>query len=87
MHERARRVPPLEQWIHGGLAVSIILFFTLVFASRTLFAMGALACFIVLLTIDELRFHRGISAEERRIHIASWIALAGFVFVWYLVDN
>jgi hypothetical protein len=86
VHERGRRVPRVEQWIHAGLASAMALFLGAAFAGFPLVAIGALAVFLVLLFWDEAAFHGAIDARERRVHAASWAALALFVAVWWIVD-
>jgi hypothetical protein len=87
MHERGRKVPKREQWIHAGLAVTLLAFLAAVFANRAALAIAVLAAFAVLLCCDEFWFHRDIAASERRIHVASWLALAGFVIAWQAIDR
>lgn len=87
MHERSRRVPKLEQWIHAGLGVTIGLFFTMVFRGESQFALASLTGFAVLVAFDELQFHQGIATREKRIHQASWVALAVFVCAWQWIDS
>jgi hypothetical protein len=84
IHERGRRVPRLEQWVHGGLALTMTLFLAAVLLGRTYVAVGALAGFLGLLAWDELAFHRAIARPEKRLHVLSWLALAGFVGIWLL---
>ena len=86
MHERARRVARVEQWIHAGLAVALAVFFGGVFLQAHALAGGALAAFVGLVAWDELGFHRGIARSERLVHALSWAALAAFVGAWWLVD-
>jgi hypothetical protein len=86
MHERGRLVPRLEQWLHGGLALSMSAFLLAVFTQRTAGALVALGIFAALLAWDELGFHRSIARSEKRVHIVSWIALAGFVAAWWALD-
>src|SRR5437867_1726216 len=43
MHERSRRVPRVEQWIHAGLALAMAVFLGAVFAGRAAPAVAALA--------------------------------------------
>ncbi len=86
MHERGRKVPRLEQWLHAGLAIAMTAFLVAVFAARPTLAFAALGAFLALLAWDELGFHGGIARNERRVHAVSWVALAGFVAVWWLVD-
>ena len=100
MHERGRRVPRPEQWVHAGLAAAMAVFLGAVFAAVPLVAicalaafaaampvaLGALAAFIALVAWDETAFHRTIGPAERRVHMFSWAALAAFVAAWLLVD-
>jgi hypothetical protein len=86
MHERGRRVPRLEQWLHAGLAIAMAAFLVAVFAGRPAVAFTALAAFLALLAWDELGFHGAIARSERRVHAVSWVALAGFVAAWWMVD-
>jgi hypothetical protein len=86
MHERGRRVPRAEQWIHAGLAAAMAVFLGAVFAAPGPVALAPLAAFVALVVWDETAFHRAIHASERRVHVASWIALAAFVASWCVVD-
>ena len=86
MHERDRRVPRVEQWLHAALAASLAAFLAAVFTAHPAFALGALAAFLACLAWDELGFHRGIGAVERRVHVVSWVLLAGFVAAWWWID-
>ncbi len=86
MHERGRRVPRVEQWVHAGLAVGMAVFLAALFSGRPAMAIGALAAFLGLLAWDETAFHKAIARAERRVHSLSWVALAGFVAAWWMVD-
>ena len=86
MHERNRQVPRIEQWLHGGLAVAMTVFLAAAFAGRAVVALGALAVFAALVVWDELGYHRAIARSERRLHVVSWFALAGFIGTWWFVD-
>ena len=86
MHERGRRVPRVEQWVHAGLAVGMTVFLAAVFSGRPAVTVGALAAFLGLLAWDEIAFHKTIARAERRVHSLSWVALAGFVAAWWMVD-
>ena len=86
MHERARQVPRVEQWIHAGLALTLGTFLVAVFREVPPVAFAALAAFVALVAWDELAFHKAIARSERRVHVASWFALAGFVAAWWWVD-
>ena len=82
LHERSRRVPRIEQMLHAGLAISLIVFLTAVFSARTMIALIALCVFVVLEVFDEFGFHRHLEARERRIHFAAYVALLAFVLTW-----
>ena len=86
IHERGRKVPRAEQWAHAGLLVLFVMFAVAVFAGHPVAAVVALAGFIAVLAVDEIGFHRAIARHERRLHIASWFALAGFVAAWWWID-
>ena len=86
MHERGRRVPRVEQWIHAGLAATMAVFLGAVFAAAMPAALAALAAFIALIAWDETAFHRTINPAERRVHRFSWLALAVFVVAWLALD-
>jgi hypothetical protein len=86
MHERGRRVPRVEQWLHAGLAAGMASFLGAVFAGRPGLAFAALGAFLILLVWDELGFHGAIARNERRVHALSWVALSAFVAVWWMVD-
>ena len=86
MHERGRHVPRVEQWLHAGLAATMAIFLAAVFAGRAPIALGALGAFSSLLLWDELGYHGEIARAERRLHMVSWLALAGFVAAWWFVD-
>lgn len=86
IHERGRQVRRLEQWVHGGLALTMALFLAGAFLEHASVALGALGGFIAFLAWDEFAFHRAIARHERQVHVASWVALAGFLALWWLVD-
>lgn len=86
MHERGRRVPRVEQWIHAGLAAAMAVFLGAVFAAAGPIALAALAAFVALVAWDEMAFHGAINRTERRVHVVSWIALAAFVATWCVLD-
>jgi hypothetical protein len=85
MHERGRRVPRVEQWVHAGLALGMAVFLAAVFSGWVALAIGALAAFLGFLAWDEIAFHKTIARPERHVHSLSWIALAGFVATWWMV--
>jgi hypothetical protein len=82
MHERARKVPPLERIIHYTSAVALLAFLACAFSARHSLAAVSLAVFIPLTVIDELGFHRAIGRGERRLHMAAYAALTLFIGLW-----
>jgi hypothetical protein len=86
MHERRRRVPRVEQCLHAALAAGMTAFLAAVFMGHAEIALGALAAFLAFLAWDELGFHRAIASSERRVHLISWMLLAGFVAAWWWID-
>jgi hypothetical protein len=86
MHERGRRVPRVEQFLHAALAVSLAVFVAAAFTAHAAAAVAALGVFLAFLAWDELGFHRGIAPAERRVHVLSWLLLAGFVAAWWWID-
>jgi len=82
MHERARKVPVVEQLFHAGLAITFTAFVICVFLRREVSAIASLAAFAVCLVLDELGYHRGLARNERRVHVISWAALLLFIGVW-----
>ncbi len=86
MHERGRRVPRIEQWLHAALAAGMTAFLAAVFVGHAEIAFAALAAFLAFLAWDELGFHRSIASSERRVHVISWVLLAAFVAAWWWID-
>jgi hypothetical protein len=82
MHERARRVPRLEQVFHAAAAVLFLGFVIAVFRGATTLAMTLFALFAICTACDELGFHGQLAARERWVHFAAYAALAVFLGVW-----
>jgi hypothetical protein len=87
MHEQARKVPFVEQILHAALAITFTAFAVYVFLRREGPALACLAAFLVCLLFDELGYHRGLAAKERRVHVISWAALLLFIGVWFWTDR
>jgi hypothetical protein len=87
MHERSRRVPRVEQALHAGLALGLIVFLSAAFGARTTIALTALCVFAALAAADEFGFHRHLAAQERRVHFASYAAMLGFVATWHWIGE
>ena len=79
MHEKARRVPLIEQCLHLGIGLSVGSFLVLAFLGHVTPALTALGLTAVLMSADELGFHRGLSRRERLLHAAAAASLMLFV--------
>ncbi len=86
-HERGRKVPRTEWWLHNGLALSLIAYFTSVFGGYATQAWIALGLFLPLHLYDAFGFHQHIDRRERAVHAAANLALAGFIGVWLWLDQ
>lgn len=82
MHERARQVPTLEQWLHGGIALLVGSFILAAFIGAKILAWVLLLMSLPLMAADELGFHRHLSRRERRVHLAEGLSFVIFIFVW-----
>ena len=87
MHERARKVPLLERAFHAALAVTFTLFAICAFLGRNVPALMWLVAFLLCLVFDEVGYHRGLAASERRVHVISWLALLLFVGIWLWTEQ
>jgi len=87
LHERARRVPRVEQWLHAGAACSLLVFVGAVFRAQTVLALIAFGLFAPIATADEIGFHAALAWRERRVHFASYAALGLFLLTWWLVGS
>ncbi len=83
MHEKARRVPRLEQFLHAAAAVLFLAFVVAVFRDSAA-ALALLLAFAACTAADEFGFHRHLSASERRVHFMAYFALAIFIAAWRL---
>jgi hypothetical protein len=84
MHEKARTVPKVEQIFHGAAALLFGGFVASVFL-RSDWAIVLLLAYVFCAGVDEIGFHRQLSAPERRVHFVSYAALALFIVAWRLV--
>ncbi|MDQ6685356.1 MAG: hypothetical protein M3Z16_09520 [Pseudomonadota bacterium] len=81
LHEKARRVPRVEQLIHAAIAVSLAAIVAGLFFDRPVLVLPALACFSVAALLDELGYHRSLHRHERRLHFAAYACFAVFIGV------
>jgi hypothetical protein len=87
LHERARRVPRIEQWLHAGAFCSLIVFVGAAFRAQTQLALVALAVFAPIAATDEFGFHAQLAQRERRVHFAAYAALCVFVLAWLVAES
>ncbi len=81
LHEKTRRVPRVEQTLHGTLFVTGTAFVFGVFTVRMWLALPALAVFACAALADEWGFHAPLEARERRLHHIAYACFAGFIAV------
>ena len=81
LHEKARRVPRIEQALHALLALSAIALIYGVFSGRAWLAWPGLAVFVPAALADELGWHGALERRERRLHHVAYASFAGFVAV------
>jgi hypothetical protein len=82
MHEKIRRVPKVEQWLHAGTALAIGAYFVAAFLDAEIFAGILLLLALPLMAVDEIGFHGHLSRRERLVHLAEGLSLIVFVLVW-----
>lgn len=85
LHEKARRVPFVEQCFHAAAALSLPALLWALYAGKTGLAIAALSVFAIAALIDEVRFHGPLAQHERRLHFLGYACFAGFAFAaWRL---
>lgn len=82
MHEKARRVPMVEQCLHAGIALGVGAFFVAAFLGADTLAGILLLLSLPLMAADEIGFHGHLSKRERLVHLAEGLSLIAFVLVW-----
>jgi len=82
MHEKARRVPVVEQWLHAAILLTLGSFFVAAFVGADAIAATALVLSLPLMAADELGYHGHLSRRERLVHLAEGLSLVLFVGVW-----
>jgi hypothetical protein len=87
MHERARRVPRVEQILHYSAAFAFVGFAIAAFRDSTRAALTLLSVFAIATAWDELAYHRHLDRRERRLHFASFAALVLFLAVWVRISG
>src|SRR3954466_5315988 len=65
MHERARRVPRFERFLHYAAGALFLGFVGAVFRGATILALTLFAAFATVAAWDELGYHRHLDARER----------------------
>ncbi|KGQ18779.1 hypothetical protein LF41_312 [Lysobacter dokdonensis DS-58] len=81
LHEKARRVPRVEQALHALLFVTGVAFVSGVFTGRSWLAVPALGVFAFAAIWDEWGFHGPLDVRERRLHYVAYACFAAFVAV------
>lgn len=81
LHEKARRVPRVEQALHAVLFLSVAALWFGLYHRRPDWALPALAAFALAACADEFGFHAALERRERRLHHAAYACFAGFVAV------
>jgi|CXWL01.1.fsa_nt_gi hypothetical protein len=81
LHEKARRVPRIEQGLHGVLFVSAVSIIVGIFTARPWLALPAIAVFAAAACADEFGFHAPLEQRERRLHHVAYASFAGFLSV------
>lgn len=87
LHERVRKVPTVEKWVHALLAVLLLAFVSAVFTARTQLALVLLAAFALVAVWDAFGFHALLSRHERRVHAVANSLLLGFIVFWIWFDG
>lgn len=82
MHEKARCVPTVEQWLHVAIVVALGAFFVAAFVGANTYAMALLVLSLPLMAADELGYHAHLSRRERLVHLAEALSLIIFISVW-----
>jgi hypothetical protein len=78
LHEKARRVPMREQFLHASVFVALVALWSgLVF--KPVLVWPALAVFAVAAFFDEFGYHGMLDKRERRLHFAAYACFAAFV--------
>ncbi len=83
LHEKARRVPFVEQCAHATIACSLAVLFWALFAQQPQIAVPALGVYAVAAAIDEIRFHGMLARHERMLHFVGYACFTGFALVAY----
>lgn len=87
LHEKARRVPIIEQCFHAAIAVSVTALLWAVFTGRPTVATLALAVFALAAAVDEFGFHGMLVQHERRLHYLGYACFALFVATAYAMGR
>ena len=82
LHETHRSVPRIEGCFHAVIVTGVGVFLAASAMGYNRVAGSSLACLLLAAAVDELRFHGGLDARERRLHYAGGAALAFCIGVW-----
>jgi hypothetical protein len=81
LHEKARKVPKVEQGFHALLALSLVALLWSLFSSQSEFALISLGVFATAAIVDELGFHQQLARHERRLHHLAYGCFSLFIVV------
>jgi len=81
LHEKARRVPKVEQALHATIAVSLLVLLPSLFNGHPIAARISLCCFLLAAFVDEWRYHGPLETRERRLHFVAYGCFLAFVGV------
>ena len=85
LHEKARRVPRLEQALHALAFAAVSTLWWALWMHRAGWALAALIVFACTAGFDEFGYHGPLDRHERRIHAVAYLCFAGFAAVaWRL---
>jgi len=82
LHDNDRQVPRAEAVFHAVVITAVITFLASATLGWNLVAKVALFVLLPAAAVDEIRFHGGLGAHERRIHFLGGGALAACIGVW-----
>ena len=83
IHDKDRRVPPVERTCHAVVISSVLLFLFLAATGYNVLAVVVLGVLLVAAAFDEVVFHGDLDAHERRLHFVGGAALAFCIGVWF----
>jgi hypothetical protein len=85
LHEKARKVPLIEQASHAVMGLCVALLIWSVFFDHTAWTVPTLAVFALTACIDELGFHGKLHPREKHLHYYGYACFAVFaaLALWF----